>query len=233
MKKSFAINTILACAAALVIASPRSAQAAAVTFDDFNVTEGHFTANPPTGSGSSSNIKTDSTADRVTTNGPLEGAGHQKLVLNATTLATAMRLRHLSGSGTVANNTAFITSAGDDGWIGLYVKADATNDPNWTVQIWLEGSTSGHNNGSVPKTIIADGTWHLYEWNLDDNSGGVDGWGTISGIIAGIATVEDISHTIDSVIFRNATGPASSTLFRFCSQKRQRIRFEPVARSLP
>lgn len=184
-------------------------QAASTTFDDFNVNEGHFTANPPTGSGSTANVAGTSTADRVTTDGPLEGTGHQRIVLNATTPGTSMRLRHLSGGGTIGNNTAFATSDGPDGWIGCYLK---TTDPDWTIQIWIEGTGVG-NNGSVPKDIIADGEWHLYEWDLEDFTGGPDGWGTIQNIIAGSATVTNGNHTIDSIIFRNANGPAASTLY--------------------
>lgn len=213
MTKSFIINTVLACSAALVIAMPRGAQGAAIIFDDFNVNEGHFTSTPATGSGSSSTIDPSSTADRVTTDSPLEGAGHQKFVLvpKPVNLGGAIRLRHLSGGGSAANNVAFTTSAAEDGWIGVYIKTlDATTDPNWTVQIYIEGAST---NGSVPKTVIADGDWHLYEWDLDNTAGDADGWGPVGGIIAGVPTVTDGSHTIDSIIFRNPVGPASSTFF--------------------
>ncbi len=212
MIKKIVLNTMLACAAVLIVAAPQTTKAS-ISFDDFNVSEGHFTANPIGGSGSSANIGTGSAADRVTTDGPVEGSGHQKLVINATTPGGAIRLRHLSGGGSPANNVAFTTTTNVDGWIGLAIKADATNDPNWNVQIWLEGAPSGNNNGSVPKTIITDGQWHIYEWNLDDDTGGTDGWGSIASIATGSAVVPNISHTIDSVIFRNAGGPASSTMF--------------------
>ena len=114
MTQSFTINAILACAGALALATLQSAQAS-IIFDDFNVNEGHFTSNPYGGSGSSVNLTTDSTADRVTTNSPVEGVGHQALVLKAATVGTAIRLRHLSGGGTPANNIAFTTSAANPG----------------------------------------------------------------------------------------------------------------------
>jgi hypothetical protein len=184
-----------------------AANAASIIFDDFNVDEGHFNL-APAFSGSTSNIvNATSTADRITTDAA-EGDGSQQLVLNMTSEAAATRVRFLSGGGTAANNTAFTTSAAEDGWIGMYLKTDS---PDWTAQIWLEGAS---NNGSVPKTIIADGQWHLYEWNIDDISGGADGWGSIAGIIAGVATVADGSHTIDSVLFRHtAPSPATATIF--------------------
>jgi len=123
-----------------------------------------------------------------------------------------MRLRHLSGGGTIANNTAFTTSAGVDGWIGLYLK---TSNPGFTVQIYMEGAS---NNGSIERSVNADGDWHLYEWNLDDTVGDANGWGAITGIIAGSAIVADGSHTIDSVIFRNAAFQNSTILMDFVAK---------------
>lgn len=179
---------------------------AQITFDDFNANEGRFNL-APNFSGSSANVAASSTADRVTTDGPLEGAGHERLVFIPTTEGSAIRCRFLSGSGSAGNNIAFATSAGEDGWIGLFVK---TTVPDWTVQLWIEGPS---NNGGVPKTVIADGEWHLYEWNLDDDTGGPDGWGSIAGILGGTPEVQDGNHTIDSVVFRHPTAPASSTLY--------------------
>jgi len=184
-----------------------------VIFDDFNLNEGHFTSNPIGGSGSTNGIVAPSDATRITTEA-VEGAGSQQIVLVPTAAGNSMRLRHLSGSGTPANNTAFTTSAGVDGWIGVYLKtAGSSPASTMTVQIWIEGAPSGNDNGSVPKTIIADNEWHLYEWNLDDNSGGANGWGAVAGIVAGSPTVADISHTIDSVLIRSTALNGNATVF--------------------
>jgi len=198
------LSALAAVIFAAVFAGP--ATAATIYFDDFNVNEGHF-ASAPNASGSNSNIAATSTADRITT-ASFEGDGNEQLVVNTTATAATSRLRFLSGGGTPANNTSFTTSAAEDGWIGLALK---TEIPGWTVQLWIEGAS---NNGGIEKTITADGQWHIYEWNLDDTTGGADGWGTISGIIAGVATVADGSHTIDSVIFRHGNpSPATGTIF--------------------
>jgi hypothetical protein len=195
--------------AALVSAAAfgSAASAAVIVIDDFNVDEGHFNL-APNFSGSTTNVAATSTADRITT-GSFEGAGNEQLVLNATTAGSATRLRFLSGGGTPANNLALpVAGAGPtDGWIGLAVK---TESPDWNVQIWLEGP---ENNGSVPKNIIADGQWHIYQWNLDDESGGADGWGAVAGIVAGDADVQAGNYTIDSVLFRHAAAPANATIF--------------------
>lgn len=174
----------------------------AIIFDDFNVDEGHFNVHPGY-SGSTVGEDPASSADRVTTNGPLEGEGHQELIFIHDGSATNMRVRHLSGLGTGSNNVSFATSDGTDGWIGFFLK---TTDPGWTAQLWIEGD--GGANGGVPKDVIADGQWHVYEWNLDDTSGGADGWGSIAGIIGGSAVVGNGNHTIDSIVFRDGTGGA-------------------------
>jgi hypothetical protein len=180
---------------------------AAIIFDDFNVNEGHF-AQAPNFSGSSANVAASSTADRVTTDS-YEGAGNQKIVLNATTTGAATRVRFLSGGGTPANNTSFTTGAGVDGWIGLAIK---TTSPGWNVQLWLEGA---ENNGSAQKNLIADGAWHIYEWNLDDETGGADGWQAtgVPGIIGGDIDFQAGAYTLDSILFRHAGAPASAELF--------------------
>jgi hypothetical protein len=194
------MKRILLIALAAVLATVGSPQAQAqstnLIFDDFNINEGRFST-APTFSGSTAGILTSSTADRVTVN-PVEGVGAQQLVF-ITNGAATVRVRHLSGSGTPGNNSAFVTSADVDGWIGFYLK---TTNVGWDVQIWLEGPS---NNGGTRKEIIADGEWHLYEWDLDNVDGDLNGWGAIPGITGGDPVVQDGSHTIDSIIFRNST----------------------------
>lgn len=171
---------------------------AAVTFADFNVNMGTFNS-VPTASGSTVGITTTSSAGRVTTS-PLEGAGCAQLTFITNTTGT-VRIRFLSGGGTPGNNTAFTTSGGVDGWVGFYLR---TTNSGWDVQLWLEGAS---NNGSIRKQIIADGQWHLYEWDLDNTAGDADGWGLIENITGGSAIVSDGSHTIDSILFRNLNPP--------------------------
>jgi hypothetical protein len=184
-----------------------AASAAIVVIDDFNTNEGHF-AQAPTFSGSTTGIATTSTADQVTTDS-YEGAGSEQLVLlDNTTPGGTSRVRFLSGGGSAANNTTIPVTAGVDGWIGFALK---TTTPGWDVQIWIEGP---ENNGSFQKPVIADGRWHRYEWNLDDETGGTDGWQAtgVPGIVAGDIDVQTGNYTIDSILFRHANTPASSTI---------------------
>lgn len=191
-----------------------NASAAILVLDDFNVNEGRF-ALAPTFSGSSTGLAATSTADRITTDS-YEGAGSQQLVFNDDTVAAggASRVRFLSGGGSAGGgsgqpaNTVIPVTTGTDGWIGFALK---TTTPGWNVQMWLEGP---ENNGSFQKTVIADGQWHIYEWDLDDETGGTDGWQAagVPGIVGGDIDVAVGNYTIDSILFRHTAMPATSTI---------------------
>jgi hypothetical protein len=200
----------LGAAGAICAALSIPAMGAPIIFDNFNASEGHFGYAPGFASqsvGESAN----STADRVTTDSPFEGTGHQKLVLMHDGSATNMRIRHLSGaapfgsaqSGAPASNVPFVTSSGEDGFIGFYFKTTAQG---WTIALNLDGADGAAASMDMghPISVIGDGKWHLYEWNLDDDAQ----WDVVTGI-AGDGTIQNEQHTVDSVyIFTNATGTA-------------------------
>jgi len=200
-----------ALATASILVAPASA--ATIVLDDFNVNEGRF-ALAPTFSGSTSGLATTSTADRITTDS-FEGEGSQQLIfLDDATAGGTSRVRFLSGGGSAAGgsgqpaNTVITTSAGVDGWIGFALK---TTTAGWNVQMWLEGA---ENNGSFQREVIADGQWHVYQWNLDDQTGGTNGWQAagVPGIVGGDIDVQDGNYTIDSILFRHTSMPATSTI---------------------
>jgi MYXO-CTERM domain-containing protein len=204
--------------AGLIGAVLAPAASAAIIFDDFNTSLGHFGYAPNFSSQSVGEAVPPSTPigtnERVETDSPLEGAGHQKLVLVHDGLAVNMRIRHLSGGppynsangGNPAANTTFVTSAGEDGFIGFYAKTSA-NNTGWTIGLNLDDSannTAGMDMG-VAKAIIADGEWHLYEWNLDDDND----WVVVPSI-GGDGTIQAGQHSVDSIyIFTNQTGTAN------------------------
>lgn len=58
-------------------------------------------------------------------------------------------------------------------------------------------------DSGVSKEIIADGEWHLYEWDLDS----VVDWGVVPGIGGGHGGfLLDVTHAIDSIWFRDTDG---------------------------
>jgi PEP-CTERM motif-containing protein len=208
-------RTLAAFASTLFISGALSTSGQNIIFDDFNVDEGHFTS-AIGASGTTVGEDPSSTIDRITTDGPLEGAGHQQLVLVHDASATAFRLRHLSGGGAPASNNAFTTSGGTDGFIGFYVKTTATG---WETSINLDGpaNVAGDMWGSTSVPIIADGAWHLYEWDLDASN-----WGSVPGIFTQTTgPLPDRSQTIDSIYFRDldgSTGPTATIYFDFAAK---------------
>jgi hypothetical protein len=96
------------------------------------------------------------------------------------------RLRHLTGSGNPANNQRLGTS----GFVGYWLK---TTTPGLQASIGLDENLSAVIESGVPLNVIADGEWHLYEWNLADAAqweSFANGDGKLDGPIT----------TIDSVI---------------------------------
>jgi hypothetical protein len=213
--KSLIIKSILASAVALAIVAPQNARSAGIILDDFNVNEGHF-ANTIGFSGTTVGENgTLSTADRVTTNAPVEGAGHQKLVLVHDASTTAFRLRHVSGGAAPSANTPFATTAGTDGKIGFYLKTTATG---WQTSINIDGqgNSIAEMAGSTSVPVISDGQWHLYEWDLDSTTD----WGAVPGIGGGFggALPDRVTNTIDSIYLRDldgSPGPDAEIYFDF------------------
>ncbi len=186
--------------AAMSVGGVTASADAAIVFADFNVDEGPFNL-APNFSGSSVGESSTSTANRVETGGPLEGAGHQELALVHDGTATNMRIRHLAGGGSPTGTAqqTFVTSAGTDGFIGFYAKmAAGANNTGWTLALNLDDSTNtgaGMDMG-VPKPLIANGEWQLFEWNLDDDND----WVAVTSI-GGDGVIQDGQHSIDSLYF--------------------------------
>lgn len=187
---------------------------ASIVFEGFNDDEGRFNL-APTFSGSTTGYATTSTADQVSAPGAIEGVGYERLVLDRTSAATS-RLRFLSGGGSAGGasgspaNTVFTTTSGTDGWVGYYLRTSSAG--TWTTQPWIEGASSA---GGIEKTVITDGLWHLYEWNLDDFTGGADGWGAVPGIVGGTATLANGNYTFDSVFLRGGNASTDDNVFDF------------------
>src|SRR5688572_29311599 len=193
----FFLRSLNCLAAAAAVAAACTASAAPIVFDDFNAGEGHFNV-APNFSGTSVGELATSTADHDATDG-FEG-GSQKLVLVHDGTATNLRIRHLSGSGAIANNVVFSTTSGTDGFIGYYLK---TTNTGFTTAIALDGPTNAvaEMDGGVARPVIADGEWHLYEWDLDNPAD----WTTVPGIGGG-GGLQDSSRTIDSIFLIDGLG---------------------------
>jgi uncharacterized lipoprotein YddW (UPF0748 family) len=155
--------------------------------DDFEADEGHFHW-PYNQSPASQTfgLSAATTIDRVMTEAQA-GIASQELNLVDDGAGT-WQLRHDSGL-TVAAQPASNVPLDATGSIGFWLKTD---DPGLSVQIALDDPISA--DRGIEKGIVADGQWHLYQWDLEDDNQW-DGWAGSNGMIDGPTL------TIDSIFF--------------------------------
>jgi len=161
--------------------------------DDFEDSNGRFFRDPDF---SGSNRGLLETTDGVgpseahrTANDALHGfAAHQlSIVSQDDPTWTGFRARHLSGGGTPANNEQF----GTQGFVGFYIK---TITPGLLASIALDENLGSTIELGVAQDVIADGLWHLYEWNLADSAR----WDAFAGAAAN-GQIDGPIMTIDSI----------------------------------
>jgi uncharacterized lipoprotein YddW (UPF0748 family) len=165
-----------------------------IVLDDFEINEGHFGWNYNL-SPQTVGLASATTIERVTTEAHT-GIASQELNLVASG-PEAWTLRHNSGIGTAAAPAGNVAIPAT-GYVGFWLKTDS---PGVSVQIALDDP--GTADRGFLQDVIADGQWHLYEWNLDNDSQW-EGWVTGDGIITG-PTV-----TLDSIFFY---GTGNATLY--------------------
>jgi hypothetical protein len=194
--------------------------------DGFDGNEGRFTAPPSGGSGSTTGITAASTAVYTTEEAHM-GEGSQKITLVRNTTTAVSRLRHLSGGGSPVNNRINVdgtpSALAPFGFIGFFMKTTQDDlsvymglDDGTATTIALERSTS--------QSVISDGEWHLYEWDLSDPdvwSNFANGNGTIGGpnafldsifVESGSSTLGDtFTFYIDTVAY-NPNGSLASLI---------------------
>ncbi|MCA9236198.1 MAG: autotransporter-associated beta strand repeat-containing protein [Planctomycetales bacterium] len=163
--------------------------------DNFEVDEGHFGWAYNTSPGSQTfGLAAGTTIERVTTEAHTGDASQQ---LNFVASGGAWQIRHNSGIGTPAapaGNEALAAT----GSIGFWLMTD---DPGVTVQIALDDPGSA--DRGLEQAVIADGQWHLYQWDLQDDSQW-EAWAIGDGVITGPTL------TIDSIFFH---GTQSATVY--------------------
>ena len=146
-------------------------------------------------SGSNVGIGPGSTANRVTDES-FAGDGSQRIFIDGN--PGEWFLRHLSGIESFADTNGNL-ALDPSGFIGFWLKTD---DPGISVQIAIDDPHPALERG-VEQAVVADGTWHLYQWNLED-AGQWEAWIGGDGAIAG-GTV-----TLDSIQF---TGSGDATIY--------------------
>jgi hypothetical protein len=139
-----------------------------VIFDDFEGSKGRF-ASAVNASGSSQHIAPTSTST-VDSNHSHTGNDSIRVdIVNTGGDPARMQLRFLSGGGSPANNTVNDQAMGPHGHVGFFLRVEPGNDPLWAA-ILIDDGTAGANglerSSFIP--VIADGEFHLYQWDLAD-----------------------------------------------------------------
>lgn len=216
---------IVVCVSAALAAGVLSGHARGdvVTLADFQDAEGApsfdgFTWDP-NGSGQSVGLTDASTSVISSAGGGLDDTYFNRLTIiddpatDASTFptppagGTAWSVRHYHPS----QNSLIIGSAG---YVGYYARTTASGI---LLSMGLDDPAGG-TEGARPQSAIADGEWHLYQWNLADADDWAPMFGPSDGVIGGNATMDALFFwgaenngatnvlDIDSLVL-NAAGP--------------------------
>lgn len=140
-------------------------------------------------SGTTTGIDVSSSAAAVNTQN-YQGSWSQQLsIIDSPSQSGGWLVRHLSGVGERASNIIRPTN----GFVGFWAK---TNTAGCEIAITLDDTYNVTADRGIFKSMIADGQWHLYEWNLE-NAVDWQAWANGDGII------NSRDFTIDSFQIRN------------------------------
>ncbi len=165
---------------------------------DFEISAGVFDK-APTYSGSTVGISTASTSARSTTEAHSSAASLQLVLKDNSSVSTNWSVRLLSGSGSAANNKTLNV----DGTIKLYLK---TSSAPSGAQIAITVDDGAGGTELSPKlTIVSDGAWRLYQWNMKSS-----GW---TSFASGDGVLTGPNVTLDAVMLYGADASSDWTLY--------------------
>jgi hypothetical protein len=107
-----------------------------------------------------------------------------------------------SGGSTNAQNPLFNT----DGYVGYFLKVDSAVTADIQTAPVLEGAAgTGTATSGALKTVIKDGQWHLYQWNMDDPAQFPGSFNTVYAGGLGDTTLE-AQVSFDSIALVSSNG---------------------------
>ena len=124
----------------------------------------------PTFSGTTVGISTSSTAAQSFNESNNGSASIQLVLKDNSSVTTNWAVRFLSGGGTPANNTSLSAT----GYLGFWMKTSSA-PANAKVALSVDDGPGGTLISSK-QSVIADGTWQLYQWNLASTT-----WSILAG----------------------------------------------------
>ena len=182
-------------------------------FDDFESGNGHF-AGTITQSPTTVGALTSSSVTRTAEESYTKSYSQRLRIVDDPARTNGWYVRYLSNNGSPTGNTPINLTEGDDGSLGFFLRVLSNSNPQaspLTSQVILDSGAGGgaDSDAGVTRTIVQDGEWHYYEWDLDDPADWT-AWRDINGnVIAGSDGILPATGpvTIDSIVFRggNAT----------------------------
>jgi hypothetical protein len=162
--------------------------------DDFSNGVGHFNTSP-TFSGSTTGIATSSTATHYVSG----TSTHLQVTLNDnTSVTTPWKVRMLSSEGTPASNTSF----SKNGIVKLWLKTSNAASGS-TVQIYIDDSDG--TEGSKTISVINDGAWHGYVFDLSTWSG--------VNVSGGNGKIDGANVTLDAIVLNSPNRSGTWTTY--------------------
>ncbi len=172
--------------------APPPVPAGVTALESFESNEGRFIGDP-TDSGSTFGVSQNSQIDRVA-NESFYGLSSQRLVIQSSDPTTpGLGLRHLSGGGSPGNNVSLAST----GYIGFLLKVHPTGVQTGDLQASIILDDGASHERAEMLDVIADGDWHLYQWNLDDP----DDWFSFA---SGNGQIDASTFTVDSIYLTSA-----------------------------
>ena len=110
-----------------------------------------------------------------------------------------MQLRLVSGTSHPLTNLYDEDKAmSSEGYVGLFLRLEPGNDPLYISMLLDDGIVTNHRQERAAfQKVIADGKWHLYQWDLSDSSQ----WENYNG---GNHVIDGPNAFIDSLYFSSA-----------------------------
>lgn len=138
-------------------------------------------------SGSTTGIdKSSSAADGVTAESYAGNWSQRLMIYDDSAVSGGWLVRHVSGASAARSQNVIRPTRG---FVGLFAKTSADGI---AISIAIDDTNNVTADRGVFKAMIPDGQWHLYEWNLEDDSQ----W---TGWVNGDGVIDTIDFTIDSI----------------------------------
>ncbi len=173
-----------------LFAGPSTQPRDSIVFADFYAGDRSTFSLSPTYSGSTEGVLSSSSSQVIQSDQAFQRGWYQRLTIKDDAGdANGWLVRHVSGSS--ASKSQNISRA-TSGYVGFWAR---TSTAGVETAIAIDDINNVTSDRSVRQSLIADGQWHLYEWNLEDDSqweGWVDGDGHI---------IPNSTFTLDSLQF--------------------------------